>query len=205
MRSLDEFAGEIADAGAGVRVRRLSPTPLRGRTEVVEQARLLLASGARLPIVVSGPDAASVVAAAAGAPLVLLGAVVGLAGVDLSLYPGEVLAVIGDNGAGKSTLIKCLSGAMTPDQGTLSVDGKEVVFRRPQDARAAGIETEVSCDSRAIGKQLAYANRKGFRIALIAGENEFAQGAWQVKDLKAGQQTTVPEAELPAAIRQILG
>lgn len=70
--------------------------------------------------------------------------------------------------------------------------------------RAAGIETEVSCDSRAIGKQLAYANRKGFRIALIAGENEFAQGAWQVKDLKAGQQTTVPEAELPGAIRQIL-
>jgi histidyl-tRNA synthetase len=70
--------------------------------------------------------------------------------------------------------------------------------------RAAGIETEVSCDPRAIGKQLAYANRKGFRIALIAGENEFAQGTWQVKDLKAGQQTTVPEAELPEAIRRIL-
>jgi histidyl-tRNA synthetase len=70
--------------------------------------------------------------------------------------------------------------------------------------RAAGIETEVSCDPRAIGKQLAYANRKGFRVALIAGETEFAQGAWQVKDLKAGQQTTVPEAGLPEAIRQIL-
>jgi histidyl-tRNA synthetase len=41
--------------------------------------------------------------------------------------------------------------------------------------RAAGIETEVSCDPRAIGKQLAYANRKGFHIALIAGETEFAQ------------------------------
>jgi histidyl-tRNA synthetase len=71
--------------------------------------------------------------------------------------------------------------------------------------RAAGIETEVSCDPRAIGKQLAYANRKGFRIALIAGETEFAQAAWQVKDLKAGQQTTVPETELAEAIRQILG
>ena len=44
----------------------------------------------------------------------LFGRVVGLRGVDLTLYPGEVLAVIGDNGAGKSTLIKCLSGAMTP-------------------------------------------------------------------------------------------
>jgi fructose transport system ATP-binding protein len=71
----------------------------------------------------------------------LFGVVVGLAGVDLQLYRGEVLAVIGDNGAGKSTLIKCLSGAMVPDQGSLYVDGKRVSFRVPQDARAAGIET----------------------------------------------------------------
>src|SRR5580704_1667965 len=71
--------------------------------------------------------------------------------------------------------------------------------------RAAGIETEVSCDPRAIGKQLAYANRKGFHVALIAGETEFSQGSWQVKDLKAGQQSTVPEADLPEAIRRILG
>jgi fructose transport system ATP-binding protein len=69
------------------------------------------------------------------------GRVVGLAGVDLSLYPGEVLAIIGDNGAGKSTLIKCLSGALSPDEGGLLLDGEEVAFKRPQDARALGIET----------------------------------------------------------------
>jgi fructose transport system ATP-binding protein len=69
------------------------------------------------------------------------GHVVGLAGVDLDLYPGEVLAVIGDNGAGKSTLIKCLSGAMTPDGGTIQVDGQDVTFRSTQEAREAGIET----------------------------------------------------------------
>jgi fructose transport system ATP-binding protein len=69
------------------------------------------------------------------------GHVVGLAGVDLDLYPGEVLAVIGDNGAGKSTLIKCLSGAMTPDGGTIKVDGREATFRSTQEAREAGIET----------------------------------------------------------------
>ncbi len=71
----------------------------------------------------------------------LFGRVVGLRGVDLRLFPGEVLAVIGDNGAGKSTLIKCLSGAMLPDRGTIKVDGRQVSFRNTQEARAAGIET----------------------------------------------------------------
>jgi fructose transport system ATP-binding protein len=69
------------------------------------------------------------------------GRVVGLDGVDLKLYPGEVLAVIGDNGAGKSTLIKCLTGAHVPDAGEILLDGRPVVFKRPQDAREAGIET----------------------------------------------------------------
>jgi fructose transport system ATP-binding protein len=69
------------------------------------------------------------------------GSVVGLDGADFDLYPGEVLAVIGDNGAGKSTLIKCLSGAMVPDAGEILVEGTEIHFRRPQDAREAGIET----------------------------------------------------------------
>jgi fructose transport system ATP-binding protein len=71
----------------------------------------------------------------------LFGRVVGLRGVDLRLYPGEILAVIGDNGAGKSTLIKCLSGAMIPDRGTLTLEGKQVTFRSTQEARTAGIET----------------------------------------------------------------
>ena len=69
------------------------------------------------------------------------GHVVGLADVSLKLYPGEVLAIIGDNGAGKSTLIKCLSGALSPDAGTILVDGTPVVFKSPVDARLAGIET----------------------------------------------------------------
>jgi len=71
----------------------------------------------------------------------LFGRVVGLRGVDIRLFPGEVLAVIGDNGAGKSTLIKCLSGAMVPDRGTIKVNGEQVSFRSTQEARGAGIET----------------------------------------------------------------
>jgi fructose transport system ATP-binding protein len=69
------------------------------------------------------------------------GRVVGLDGVDLDLYPGEVFAIIGDNGAGKSTLIKCLTGALIPDAGTIRLGGDEVHFKSPLDARAAGIET----------------------------------------------------------------
>lgn len=60
---------------------------------------------------------------------------------DFDLMPGEILAVIGDNGAGKSTLIKALSGAVTPDEGEITLDGAPVNFSSPIDARAAGIET----------------------------------------------------------------
>ena len=67
------------------------------------------------------------------------GRVVAIDGSDLELYPGEILAVIGDNGAGKSSLIKALSGALVPDEGEILLDGRPVHFRTPMDARAAGI------------------------------------------------------------------
>jgi fructose transport system ATP-binding protein len=69
------------------------------------------------------------------------GQVTALDGADFELYPGEILAVIGDNGAGKSTLIKALSGALIPDEGEIFIEGKPVHFRGPLDARRHGIET----------------------------------------------------------------
>ncbi|RUV72747.1 MAG: sugar ABC transporter ATP-binding protein [Mesorhizobium sp.] len=69
------------------------------------------------------------------------GRVTALNSCDFDLYPGEILAVIGDNGAGKSTLIKAISGAVIPDEGIIELDGKQVLFKSPIEAREAGIET----------------------------------------------------------------
>ncbi len=60
---------------------------------------------------------------------------------DFDLMPGEILAVIGDNGAGKSSLIKAISGAVTIDEGEISLEGKAISFTSPLQARDAGIET----------------------------------------------------------------
>lgn len=60
---------------------------------------------------------------------------------DFELYPGEILAVIGDNGAGKTSLIKALCGAVIPDEGDIFLDGEKVNFTSPIDARDVGIET----------------------------------------------------------------
>lgn len=69
------------------------------------------------------------------------GRVVALDHADFDLRAGEILAVIGDNGAGKSTMIKAISGAVVPDSGEITLDGKSVLFRSPMQARDAGIET----------------------------------------------------------------
>ncbi|MDP9129396.1 MAG: ATP-binding cassette domain-containing protein [Candidatus Binatota bacterium] len=69
------------------------------------------------------------------------GRVTALDRADFDLYPGEILAVIGDNGAGKSSLIKAICGAVIPDEGEIKLDGKQLKFKSPMEAREAGIET----------------------------------------------------------------
>jgi histidyl-tRNA synthetase len=66
--------------------------------------------------------------------------------------------------------------------------------------RAAGVGVEVYPDARKLGPQLAYAERKGFRLAIIAGSDELARGTWQVKDLAATTQREVPDADVVAEI-----
>jgi simple sugar transport system ATP-binding protein len=68
------------------------------------------------------------------------GAVSVLKGVDLRIAPGEVVGLVGDNGAGKSTLMKMLAGAVTPDSGSILIDGEEMSGTGPRVARDHGIE-----------------------------------------------------------------
>jgi len=67
-------------------------------------------------------------------------AVQALRGVDLALQHNQVLGLVGDNAAGKSTLMKVLSGAYIPDEGKILIEGEEVHFNNPMDARRMGIE-----------------------------------------------------------------
>jgi D-xylose transport system ATP-binding protein len=69
------------------------------------------------------------------------GAVQALSGVDLDVYPGEVVALVGDNGAGKSTFVKILAGVYTPDEGSITFDGQPVSVPSPSAARALGISS----------------------------------------------------------------
>lgn len=69
------------------------------------------------------------------------GPVTALEDVSIKIYPGEILAIVGDNGAGKSTLIKALSGAIIPDAGEILFEEMSILLNSPQIARQHGIET----------------------------------------------------------------
>jgi ABC-type sugar transport system ATPase subunit len=69
------------------------------------------------------------------------GALTALSGVDLEIRGGEVLALLGDNGAGKSTFVKIISGAYAPSEGEILINGRNAVFKSPQDAANAGVAT----------------------------------------------------------------
>ena len=68
------------------------------------------------------------------------GAIRALHDVDMQVFPGEAVGLMGDNGAGKSTLVKIIAGNFRPTRGEMRFDGNVVHFSRPIDARAVGIE-----------------------------------------------------------------
>lgn len=111
--------------GAGARVARVADAEPDESVEVTRQRR----SSQEPPVVVVQNLKKS------------YGSVVAVADVSFAVRPGEILCLLGDNGAGKSTVIKMLSGAVTPDAGTITVGEKEVQLTSPQAARSLGIQT----------------------------------------------------------------
>ena len=92
--------------------------------------------GVTRPAAGSGPPALAVRGATKR-----FGAVLALDAVDLEIWRGQILALLGDNGAGKSTLIKCISGVHRLDEGVIEMDGEPRAIHSPAQARALGIET----------------------------------------------------------------
>lgn len=70
--------------------------------------------------------------------------------------------------------------------------------------RAAGVNVEVYPDAKKVGQQLSYAEKRGFKLAVIAGPAEFEQGVWKVKDLAKREEVAVPEAQLLERVQKLV-
>ena len=142
------------------------------------------------------------------------GPVIALDHADFDLYPGEILAVIGDNGAGKSTLIKAICGAVIPDGGEIRLSGDVVNFRSPIDAREAGIETVYQnlalspalsiADNMFLGRELRSAGPAGhfFRALDRTGMQKFAREKLNALGLMTIQNINQPVETLSGGQRQ---
>lgn len=120
--------------------------------------------------------------------------------VSLEIYPGEILAIVGDNGAGKSTLIKILAGALKPDQGKIIVGEKSYRSLSPAQAIRLGIATVYQdlalVDCRDVVSNI-FLGREPIRTGFLIDRCRMEKEARQVL---AGLQISVPELNVPAGI-----
>ena len=122
-----------------------------------------------------------------------------LPGVGASLGLDRMLAAMEELGMTQKTstpapvLVTMLDAAHTVDYLAM---GRQL--------RKAGIGAEVYPEAKGIGKQMKYADKKGFRIALIAGGDEFAAGQWQIRNLTDGSQTAAAADQVIQVIADLL-
>jgi histidyl-tRNA synthetase len=124
-----------------------------------------------------------------------------------SLYTKQVLPGVGAS-LGVDRLIAAmevmkhplLTGQTTPAQ-VLVVQFDWRRLGEYQRVRAAGLNVEVYPEAKKVGAQLGYAEKRGFKLAVIAGEQEFAAGVWKVKNLAKREEVAVPDAELVDRVR----
>ncbi|MBD3672348.1 MAG: histidine--tRNA ligase [Planctomycetaceae bacterium] len=122
-----------------------------------------------------------------------------LPGVGASLGLDRLLAALEELGK--------LETASTPTQVLVTIFDPAWIadsFRIARQLRKSGLAVEVYADHKKLGKQFQYADKKGIPIALVAGEEERATGSWQVKDLRTGDQSPYPEAELAGHLAELL-
>ena len=109
------------------------------------------------------------------------GAVRALDAVDLDIFRGEVVAIVGDNGAGKSTLVKILAGVHPQDSGTITFDGKEVSIPSPAESRSLGVATVFQdlalCDNLDVVSNLFLGREMG---GLTLNEEEMEKRSWEL-------------------------
>ena len=115
--------------------------------------------------------------------------------VDFTLRAGEVHALMGENGAGKSTLIKVLTGVYGKDAGVISIDGKEVTIRSPQDAQEAGIST--------VYQEITLCPNLTVAENMFIGRDKSVLVPWGKRAKRAGE--ILDSLGIPARPRQQLG
>jgi len=118
-----------------------------------------------------------------------------LPGVGASLGLDRLLAAMEE--LGQITPVQTPASVLIP---FFAAEHRNDYLRLAARLRAAGIGVEFYPEPKKLGKQLQYANKKGFRIALIIGEEEFAAGQCQIKDLSSGSSETVALSDDAAAI-----
>ncbi len=125
------------------------------------------------------------------------GAVQALSGIDLEIFPREIVAIVGDNGAGKSTIVNILAGVYGPDAGNIRFGGKKVSIGSPSASRALGIATVYQdlalCDNLDIVANMWLGQELG---SVAIKEIEMEKRSW---DLLRQLSAVVPSVRIPVA------
>ncbi len=136
------------------------------------------------------------------------GRVRALRGASFTVFPAEVVALIGDNGAGKSTLIKTLSGVIHPDEGEIRFEGRPVAIASPVAARELGIETvyqDLALAPDLESSANLFLGREETRSGLLGALGFLDKGAMRRRTEEAFKQLGVGVQDASAAVATLSG